>query len=279
MQSQNKPFETYPGGKASPGTKETIINLIPPHDSYIELFLGGGAIFRNIKRAPYTIGLDLNPEVIVAWERVSPPGVRILQKCGVECLEKILKKQDLPHLVKLYQKTFIYADPPYPMSSRSTTKRIYGEYEWTDQQHLRFLDAARYVKCNMAISTYPNEMYRRELRGWHLVEFQGNSRGGITTEWLFLNYDPEKLTELHDSRYWGDGHRVRDNLKKQISRNIAKFRKMPVLKREAILKALNQEFGSEPGENTAVPAPPGRNDVAPATVETPGHSGIAGPPR
>ena len=36
----------YPGGKAGAGVYQTIINLMPPHDVYIEPFLGGGAVMR-----------------------------------------------------------------------------------------------------------------------------------------------------------------------------------------------------------------------------------------
>ena len=35
---------TYPGGKGGNGFYQKIINLIPPHDVYIETHLGGGAI-------------------------------------------------------------------------------------------------------------------------------------------------------------------------------------------------------------------------------------------
>lgn len=35
---------SYFGGKAQDGVYQTIINQIPPHQIYIEPFLGGGAI-------------------------------------------------------------------------------------------------------------------------------------------------------------------------------------------------------------------------------------------
>lgn len=34
----------YPGGKGGAGVYQTIINNIPPHDTYIETHLGGGNI-------------------------------------------------------------------------------------------------------------------------------------------------------------------------------------------------------------------------------------------
>jgi DNA adenine methylase len=51
----------YPGGKNGAGVYQTIINLMPPHDVYIEPFLGGGAIMRQKRPALLNIGLDLEP--------------------------------------------------------------------------------------------------------------------------------------------------------------------------------------------------------------------------
>ena len=50
----------YPGGKNSAGVYQTIINLMPPDDVYMEPFLGGGAIMRQKRPAPLNIGLDLD---------------------------------------------------------------------------------------------------------------------------------------------------------------------------------------------------------------------------
>ena len=37
----------YPGGKGGAGVYQTIINNIPPHDTYIETHLGGGNILER----------------------------------------------------------------------------------------------------------------------------------------------------------------------------------------------------------------------------------------
>ena len=38
---------TYPGGKNGAGIYQRIINHMPPHKTYIEAFLGSGAVLRN----------------------------------------------------------------------------------------------------------------------------------------------------------------------------------------------------------------------------------------
>jgi hypothetical protein len=51
----------YPGGKNGAGVYQTLINLMPPHDVYIEPFLGGGAVMRLKRPARLNIGIDLDP--------------------------------------------------------------------------------------------------------------------------------------------------------------------------------------------------------------------------
>jgi hypothetical protein len=57
----------YPGGKSGPGVYHRLINLMPPHRTYIEAFLGGGAVMRLKRPAPYNIGVDLDAAVIGEW--------------------------------------------------------------------------------------------------------------------------------------------------------------------------------------------------------------------
>ena len=42
---------TYPGGKNGAGEYQRIINHMPPHKTYIEAFLGSGAVMRHKRLA------------------------------------------------------------------------------------------------------------------------------------------------------------------------------------------------------------------------------------
>lgn len=46
----------YPGGKGGAGVYQTIINNIPPHDTYIETHLGGGNILEGVVRRNPVLG-------------------------------------------------------------------------------------------------------------------------------------------------------------------------------------------------------------------------------
>ncbi|HXJ73601.1 MAG TPA: hypothetical protein VNM37_12130, partial [Candidatus Dormibacteraeota bacterium] len=50
---------SYPGGKNGAGVYQRIISMMPPHQVYIEPFLGGGAIARLKRPAPVNIAMDL----------------------------------------------------------------------------------------------------------------------------------------------------------------------------------------------------------------------------
>ncbi|MBK8768461.1 MAG: hypothetical protein IPM01_29465, partial [Burkholderiaceae bacterium] len=52
----------YPGSKALPGVFQTIINNIPPHQTYIETHLGGGNILERKKPAQRSVGVDLDAD-------------------------------------------------------------------------------------------------------------------------------------------------------------------------------------------------------------------------
>lgn len=51
---------TYPGGKGGSGVAQTLINLMPPHDVYVEAFLGSAVVLRaKLPARSYTIGIDV----------------------------------------------------------------------------------------------------------------------------------------------------------------------------------------------------------------------------
>ncbi len=59
---------SYPGGKNGAGAYQRLINQMPPHNTYIEPFLGGGAIMRNKLPAKQNVGVEIDEKVFHSWQ-------------------------------------------------------------------------------------------------------------------------------------------------------------------------------------------------------------------
>jgi hypothetical protein len=76
------------------------------------------------------------------------------------------------------------------------------------------------------------------LKGWNRIKFSAKTRGGVAIEEVYFNYD--KPQELHDYRYIGSTYREREAIKKAQINMIQKFRRMPVLERNALILLLQE---------------------------------------
>jgi len=238
-ESKGAPFQTYNGGKEADGTFQKIINLIPPHDLYIEPFLGNGAIFRHKKKADWSIGIDMDTSVIESWQKM--PFSKRPDLINADAITWLEHFAPIASFLHYYQRpTFIYLDPPYPKDTRKNGKDLY-RHEMDIKQHEKLLSVIRPLElvCSVMVSSYPNELYDEALAGWHTTTFQSQTRHGMATEKLWMNYPAP--TELHDYRYLGDDYRERERIKGIICRNAAKLKRMPAAERNAFINHLKNE--------------------------------------
>jgi len=219
---------TYPGGKAADGVYHRIINQIPPHRTYIEPFMGGAAILRMKRPSAVSIAVDMDPEVVSAFMAERPvPGALAVNDDAISFLERY----------PFDGSEYVYADPPYLRSVRSSKDPIYKFEFWEDTQHLRLLEVLRSLPCPVAISGYWSELYAQALPDWRSIHYQVGTRGGFAaTEYLWMNY-PEP-TELHDYRYLGENFREREKINKVKRRWAARLKRMDPLQRYAVLSAI-----------------------------------------
>lgn len=229
----------YPGGKNGSGAYQTIINQIPPHRIYLELFLGSGAVFRRIRPAEISIGLDLDPETCdlhqndrasVEKLRNLPPGQWVASGCALDFLECVADKLD--------RSCFIYLDPPCLESTRRSKSPIYRREFETEPQHLRLLRTLKTINANVCLSGYQSLLYYAELEEWRRLDYQLSTRQGLATESLWCNYPEPK--ELHDYRYLGTDRTDRQRIKRKKERFVKKLERMPLQERYAILSALEE---------------------------------------
>ncbi|WP_050846176.1 DNA adenine methylase [Aggregatibacter actinomycetemcomitans] len=217
---------TYPGGKGKCFQK--IINLMPPHDVYIETHLGSGAVLRNKKPALKNIGIDLDFDVIQSWIGYSPENHKFFNNDALAFLTKYL----------FTGKELVYCDPPYVLSTRRKQK-IY-KYEYTDEQHGELLDLLCKIPCMVMISGYENELYDEKLSLWRKEKFFSKTHNGVREECVWLNFPP--ADKLHDASFLGANFRERYTIKKRLNRLIQKFELMDPIERDYILEILNKKY-------------------------------------
>jgi len=218
---------TYPGGKNGAGVYQQIINRIPPHDTYVEPFLGSGAVLRMKRPAARSIGIDIDPAALSVFPQSVIPNLSILRTDAISWLAS----------ETFSPRTFVYLDPPYLIQTRSTRRNIYA-YELADSDHEVLLSVIKTLPCMVMISGYPNAIYDEALIDWSTATFMTTNRGGgHVTEKLWMNYPPP--SRLHDYRYLGGGFRERERIKRKIQRWTRRLSAMPDLERYAVTAAID----------------------------------------
>lgn len=220
----------YRGGKATDGVYQTIINQLPPHQIYIEAFLGAGAVLRHKRPAEQSIGIERDPDVLAHhWANPNIPGLMLVNTNALTWLAAHTWTG----------RELVYLDPPYVLGTR-TERRRYYQFELEDSDHETLLHTIRTIPAPVAISGYWTELYADMLSDWRAVSFPArNHAHAERTDWLWCNY-PEPA-ELHDYRYLGSTYRQRDNLRRQAKRWRARIARMNRLQRAALLWALAED--------------------------------------
>lgn len=232
-------IKNYPGGKNGSGVYQNIINLIPPHDIYIEGFLGSGAILKNKKLALFSICLDLNEKCLDVGRELNLSGCIFIKQDTISYLNFFCCL--LPVLKYCGMDPFIYLDPPYPMEVRRSKRKIY-KYEFTTRDHIRLLEVAGSTNCPVMISSYKNGLYEYYLKTWKRVDYPAVIQTGLVTESVYINYDPPEV--LHDYRYIGKDFREREKNKGIVFRNVSKINRLPAALKNALLQKLGVGYGS-----------------------------------
>ncbi|MBE7444415.1 MAG: DNA adenine methylase [Planctomycetia bacterium] len=213
----------YQGGKG--GVFQKLINLMPPHEVYIETHLGGGAVIRNKRAARSNIGIEIDPAVIEKWTNLQPIGFELVHDDAINYLRNY----------RFTGKELVYCDPPYLRETRKKRERLY-RYDYSREQHRELLEVLKSLSCMVMVSGYESALYKESLTGWQTHSFRAVCHHGVATEWVWMNYSTPG--ELHDYRYLGNTFRERERIKRRYKRWVARLECMPVLERQALLSAI-----------------------------------------
>jgi hypothetical protein len=237
----------YPGGKSGSGVCQTIINQMPPHQVYIEPFLGGGSVLFAKAPALVSVGVDADPQVVESAR------ARLAGRGDASSRFDLVVGDGISYLRiwRWWRGALVYCDPPYLMSTRSSQHRVY-RCELELPGHIALLDVLVRLPCMVMVSGYESELYCRRLSTWRVVRYRTMTRGGrMVEECLWCNF-PEPV-ELHDYRFLGRDFRERERIRRKRARWVAMLSVMPVLERAAVIESVreaasrNQESGKLAG--------------------------------
>ena len=213
-----KIMSAYFGSKATAGLCQPIIAMMPPHDTYIETHLGGGAIMKRKPAALCNIGIDLNLKALKDFECDYP--VKKVHGCAHQFLTQY----------NFRGRELVYSDPPYLLHTR-TSKRRY-RYEYDEQDHIELLEILKKLPCFVMLSGYQSSLYNELLKGWGTHEMQVNNQSGVRIEKLWFNFTPGRV---HWWRYAGKNFTDRQRIKRIAHNWGKKYQKLPYSERLAVL--------------------------------------------
>lgn len=209
------------GSKATSGLCQPLIALMPPHDTYIETHLGGGAIMQRKVPALRNIGIDRNERTLRKFR--CPYPVETIHGCAHEFLSAF----------PFTGRELVYCDPPYLQSTRTSDRRY--RYDYTEADHLALLERLRTLPCAVLLSGYPSALYDEALPEWQTLELQVMNQAGVRTEKLWFNFIPQRV---HSARFAGKNFTDRQRIKRLAERWGRRYEAMPQNERQAVLFAL-----------------------------------------
>jgi hypothetical protein len=212
---------SYFGSKATSGLCQAIIALMPPHDTYIETHLGGGAIMKRKPPARRNIGIDLDGRALKRWRGDYP--VEKVHGCAHRFLAEY----------PFTGRELLYCDPPYLLHTRTSGRRY--RYDYEEQDHVELLALLKAVPGPVILSGYPSALYDEQLADWRTLELQVMNQAGVRTEKLWFNFTPDRL---HWARYAGKNFTDRQRIKRKAESWASRYQAMPRAERLAVLAGL-----------------------------------------
>lgn len=220
----------YYGNKGLRNILPNLINEIPPHDEYVELFLGSGGLGRHLRLPVISLGVEINSSVVQAYKNVYPAGMVVINDCAIKWLKMS---------TSIGSRRFIYADPPYVRSVRRSAVDLY-DYEISEDQHVELAQLLTSTTAAVMISGYPSKLYDKLYAGWRTKTFRVSVHGKIAIEKIWMNYpQPQRL---HQYDFLGKNKTDRQRIKRKLMRTISRLSKLHPYEQQAIVNHINSKF-------------------------------------
>lgn len=253
----------FVGSKGNSGLWQRIISEMPPHDVYVEAFLGTGVIMDKKKPARSSIGIDADAgapalkariDVVAHYRHIGLtfpgcPASGTHYICG-DALAQLAAMRPA-----MSASWLIYCDPPYLASVRVDAGRRYYRHEFdTEAQHRDLISLLMTLPARVILSGYRSTLYDELLTTWRSVTVPTVTRGGKRSfETFWMNY-PEPFA-FHDIRYLGKDYRERERIRRKKARWKKNLAAMSRLDRAAVLDAIGELAGDTAAFIDRLPPP------------------------
>ena len=192
----------YYGGKFT--MSKRLIEMIPPHERYIEVFAGGASMFFRKKKVKWNVLNDLDNDIVNLYICVLKEFEEL--KLSRNKLQNVtIENFDFKELVNRYEprkEDFWYLDPPYVVAE----KKGYYRNIFNEQSHIALkicIDKIDKGNGQFMVS-YDDEPEIKELyKNYNIktisTKYAGTSpekRKEIKTELVILNYEPKEQVQL-----------------------------------------------------------------------------------
>lgn len=214
-------MSNYFGSKATAGLCQPIIAMMPPHETYIETHLGGGAVMKRKAPALNNIGIDLNPRPLSRFACDYP--VQLINGCAHDFLSTY------PYAGN----ELVYSDPPYLLHTRTSQRKYRFDYQESD--HIALVELLKTLPCPVMLSGYASSLYDELLPTWHSMELQVMNQAGVRTEKLWFNFVVDRV---HWARFAGKNFTDRQRIKRKAQRWGKNYAALPPAERLAVLAAV-----------------------------------------
>lgn len=220
-------MNNYVGNKGGQGIRENLINYIPCSHRYFSLFYGAGGL-ENCKY--------LNGTHWVCAEKN-------IDNKKYETKRAVIVYNDYKDLIEDFYfnaSDFIFADPPYLLSTRINQRRYY-KYEFEIQDHIEFLNYVISLKARILITHPSCDLYSEKLKDWVKVPFSYMTRNGMYNDCIWMNYTPGSI-ELYNYDCLGNNFTERQQIKRRNNNLLNKIENLPFHERKKVLREISHRY-------------------------------------
>ena len=218
-------MRNYVGSKGGLIIKSFLFNYVPKVKRYFSLFYGKGS-FENLQEFDNVnwICSEKNTELQL-FSSMTAVIAYLDYKYLIE--ENVFTADD-----------FLFCDPPYMFSTRLSGQKYY-KHEFTENDHILFLNLIKDIPAKILITHPKNELYTSMLPGWNCVEFSYQTRNGTFTDAIYFNYASGDI-ELLTYDYLGKDFIDRQRIKRKNKNLIKKIKNLSFHERMMLYEKLNQ---------------------------------------